>query len=120
LLRRFAAAGKGVKHLKIEILNGTGVNALAAEWQERLKEKGYYIIGTANASRADYGKSVIINHAGVNHSRLSALEKLVNAEIRPGGERVDDQAQLTIVLGMDLVPVEAGENEPDIESQSGE
>ena len=38
LLRRFAGAGRGVKHLPIEILNGTGKTGLAAEWRDKVDD----------------------------------------------------------------------------------
>lgn len=105
LLRRFAAAGRGVKHLKIEILNGTGRNGFAAEWREKLIGLGYDVIGAGNASHSAYGASVIVNHAGINQSRLKDLQQRLKAEMRPGGEQLDEDAQLTLILGNDLIEV---------------
>jgi LytR cell envelope-related transcriptional attenuator len=48
----------------IMVLNGNGIAGAAAAAADRVKAKGYAVASTGNATRSDYGQSVVMYRAG--------------------------------------------------------
>lgn len=66
-----AAQPAGVAAPKLErgetavlVLNGNGLSGAAAEAAQRVRSRGYLVGGTGNASRSDFGRSVVMYRAG--------------------------------------------------------
>ncbi len=53
--------GKRRSEIRIEVLNGCGVDRLAQEVTQILREKGFDVIGFANAEMKDLEKTVLID-----------------------------------------------------------
>lgn len=46
------------------VLNGNGISGAAAAASDRVKGKGYLVTATGNATRSDYGRSVVMYRTG--------------------------------------------------------
>ena len=83
----------------IDIRNGAGIGGLAGKTAETFKGiKDYIVQNVGNASKTDYGKTVIIN---LSSKDVSGLEKQFNASAvkdLPAGEN-PSSADVVIILG---------------------
>ncbi|MFH1226235.1 MAG: LCP family protein, partial [bacterium] len=110
--------------VKVEILNGTAINGLAAQTAEQLKAKGYQVVKTGNAPEQNYEKTVIYDLTdGAKPQAVEALKELLQANvtftlpawvndswtefnqdqepIKENIEKMTTQADILIVLGLD-------------------
>ncbi len=90
--------GQGVA---LSVLNGTGVNGLAARTAARLEARDYDVLEIGNApNRTD--TTLIIDHRGRprNAERLARILRVGAISVAPDGE---NPADLTVVLGRDIV-----------------
>lgn len=89
---------------KIEVLNGSGRNGLAAEMAEKLKAAGYDIVNTGNADRSDYAKTVITVY--VDKPQVKTMANDVKTLLGAGEVKVSSEPrtdiEISITLGKDL------------------
>jgi anionic cell wall polymer biosynthesis LytR-Cps2A-Psr (LCP) family protein len=93
----------------IDIQNGTPTQGLARNTSALLQSVGYDVLGTSNADRSDYERTVIINHIG-NKEVADALGGFIHCEniqeeaVKPEEAGVDSAADVdfTIILGKDF------------------
>ncbi|MDI3281287.1 MAG: LCP family protein [Bacillota bacterium] len=82
---------------KVEVLNGCGVQGLAARAAQALSREGFQVVRTGNAQRSDYGRSQIIirTERPVYLEKLSALirDPAFSWELDPASD-----VDLTIIL----------------------
>jgi len=97
----------------VEVLNGTGINGLAARTAEMLGSFGYDIISIATADRSNYENTVIIHRSG-DEGMVRAFADVIRCNnIRREFDTSDDEdefniqnfeykADLTLILGRDF------------------
>lgn len=87
--------------VRIEVLNGSGVQGLAGKVARRLREAGFEVARTDNAERFDYSSCCIIMHRA-RPRPVERLAKLLNCDdIREGGEE-HDGVDVTVIVGRDF------------------
>ncbi len=90
---------------RVAVLNGAGVEGLATETSEYLREQGLNVVEIANADRLDYEKSrVIVNSQNFPYTLRYLAELLDLSEgqiLRPVFPRGD--VDLEVILGVDWV-----------------
>ena len=88
--------------IQVEVLNGSGVDRLAALARTYLRERGFDVIAVGNYARSDVEESFILDHVGDR----PAAEK-VAAAIGLPPDRIEDASSpdalhdVSLVLGMD-------------------
>lgn len=88
--------------IQVEVLNGSGVDQLAAVARTYLRERGFDVIAVGNYARSDVEESFILDHVGDR----PAAEK-VAAAVGLSPDRIEDASSpdalhdVSIVLGMD-------------------
>lgn len=87
----------------IELLNGTGVNGLAARTQELYQNYGFDVQKIGNADRDDYEQTIIIDRGG-NREIAQRVGQLIRAENIIQGNPLSDSPEIgvTIILGQDF------------------
>jgi anionic cell wall polymer biosynthesis LytR-Cps2A-Psr (LCP) family protein len=93
----------------VDIKNGTPTQGLARNTSALLNSAGYKVLGTSNADKSDYEKTIIINHIG-NQEVAKALGDFINCTniqeeaVKPESAGVDSAADVdfTIIIGKDF------------------
>ncbi|MBS1262449.1 MAG: hypothetical protein MAG453_01800 [Calditrichaeota bacterium] len=92
-----------IRPVRIEILNGCGVNGLAASYARILRNAGFDVRDTRNADRLDYEHSRVIDRGSLPGAGLKLASELgipadsLRRESDPGLVDVD----VTLILGND-------------------
>lgn len=88
---------------KLEILNGTDINGLAARTRDLYQNFGFEVLRVGNADRNDYEHTVVIDRRG-NPDAAKSVGDLIRADnISEGTALVDNpDIDLTIILGDDF------------------
>jgi len=101
------------RSLTVEVLNGTGINGLAARTAEMLRSFGYDVISIATADRNDYDSTEII-HRSAEKNMVNDFAELIRCsnireesifpqEFEVGNiEDFEYKADLTLILGRDF------------------
>jgi LCP family protein required for cell wall assembly len=102
----------------IEVLNGTGLEGLASETAEVLREGGMTVERVDNADRGDYTESLIIVYTGKTYSAeyLAGLLRLPPTAVLHGADP-SAQHDISVVLGADYRPVSSGPVEVEATAQ---
>lgn len=87
--------------VRVVLYNGTGVSGLAASTEDTLNDEEYTVILTANASKRDYDKTLIVDLKGGFGTQAQKLASELNGEVikLPEGEKKPDNADLLVILG---------------------
>lgn len=85
--------------IKVEVLNGSGAQGVAARFAAKLKQLGYQIVYVGNADRFDYVRSRIISRLEGDEAR-DLLEIIPQAELLSEAA-AQDKAMITLILGKD-------------------
>ncbi len=89
--------------IQVEVLNGSGVDQLAAVARTYLRERGFDVVAVGNFDRSDVEYSFILDHVGDR----PAAEK-VAAAIGLSTDQIEDASSpdalhdVTLILGMDF------------------
>jgi hypothetical protein len=88
---------------RIEVLNGTEINGLAARTRDLYQNFGFEVLRIGNADRNDYDATVIIDRAG-NPEIATRVGELIRAEnVEEGSPLADNpEVDVTIILGSDF------------------
>jgi hypothetical protein len=84
--------------LNIEVRNGSKKIGAANELGDQLKAKGFNVAEVANATKADYEQSVLINLTGKDVKALEAELGLIATDKLPDGEATSTQ-DVVVILG---------------------
>lgn len=84
--------------LNIEVRNGSKKIGAANELGDQLKTKGYNVATVANAAKADYEQSVLVNLTGKDVKALEAELNLIATDKMPAGEATSTQ-DVVVILG---------------------
>lgn len=86
--------------VRIEVLNGSGIDGAAGKVARRLREAGFEVARTDNAESFDYTRCCIITHSAPKKP-VERLARLLNCEdIREGGGD-HDGVDVTVIVGRD-------------------
>lgn len=89
------------KPIRVEVLNGSGVNRAGQGAAERLRELGFDVVDIRNADRHDYEETLVLDRVGVPEYAEAVARKLgvdTPVEQRNG----DLLLEVTVILGRDL------------------
>lgn len=64
ILEAFVKEGPLTEEIRLEVLNGCGLEGAAAKVKERLESNGYTVVAIGNADNFDYGKTVLYTAEG--------------------------------------------------------
>jgi len=95
---------------RVVVLNGTTEAGLGTEVATSLTADGFLIAAVGNADRADYGDSVLISYGdGKDSTREALVSRFGIAPDRVRSESPSELADLTLILGQDLVSAAAAQ-----------
>jgi hypothetical protein len=93
-------------HVRVEVLNGSGVGGLAREATYRLRDEGFDVVFFGNAPRFDHGRSLVLDRAGDTlAARLVATALGIDSVAPATDPRL--LLDVTVVLGSDWPPTVA-------------
>ncbi len=105
--------------IRVEVLNGGGIQGVAAQATEVLRDRGFDVVYFGNESSFGRDSSVIVDRT----MRSGALDS-VSRSLDIAATRIDpDSARLvdiTVLLGTDWAPESGGGGEPDEAARGGE
>ncbi len=93
--------------VRIEILNGTGEQGVAARTRDYLQKQGWHVVAIGDADRSDYTKTIVINY-GVPQTIIDQVGKtlaLPTTFSSLKGLNSSNPVDLRIVVGQDLLPL---------------
>lgn len=97
------AAYTAALSIKLEILNGTDINGLAARTQDLYENFGFEVLRIGNADRNDYEETVIIDRSGNLQGAQRVGEVIRSSNVREGNPLGENEnVDVTIVLGNDF------------------
>jgi hypothetical protein len=86
--------------IRVEVLNGSGVNRAGQGLAEHLRAKGFDVVDIRNADRSDYEETVVLDRAGKPRFAASVARELGAGD--PVGEPSGDlMLEVTVILGRD-------------------
>lgn len=89
------------KRIRVEVLNGSGVNRAGQGLAERLRERGFDVVDIRNADRSDYPETLVLDRVGVPEFARSVAEELkVQTPVQQ--RNGDLLLEVTVILGGDL------------------
>lgn len=102
---------EGGHPIRVEVLNGSGVNRAGQGLAERLRELGFDVVDIRNADRSDYAETLVLDRVGVPAYAEAVARKLEVAA--PVEQRSDDLLlEVTVILGRDRAKEFAGGGVP--------
>ena len=95
---------KRYRDIKVEVLNGIGIDGIAAEVTEYLREKGFDVVKTDDAGRTDYIYSMVKDRTG-NLGSARNLAEILNIDTLSVLQEINKSLMLdaTVILGRDYV-----------------
>ncbi len=102
------SAEKPYLNVKVEILNGNGINGVAAQYKDLIRQKGFDVLQTDNADRFNYENTLILirsqnTNAGYRLAKELGIDRS-RVKIAPDPSlRLD----ATIILGKDYASIPA-------------
>jgi len=95
---------KQYRDIKVEVLNGVGVDGIAAEVTEYLREKGFDVVKTDDAGRTDYIYSMVKDRTGNLYSARN-LAQILNIDTLSVLQEINKSLilDITVVLGKDYI-----------------
>jgi LCP family protein required for cell wall assembly len=89
--------------LRVEVLNGSGLQGLARIQADKLIAKGFQVVRVENADRSDYISTQIVDHTGSPQLALMVSDVVGPAQILQGEDEPDPQRKtdITVIVGRD-------------------
>lgn len=87
------------KGIRVFVLNGTNISGLASRFAERLKEKGYNVLGRGNA-RSPYQKTILYFSGSWEH-----MAKMLLGDLRGVSAKCERHDRIVERFGADVVVV---------------
>ncbi|MFN2590363.1 MAG: LytR C-terminal domain-containing protein [Actinomycetota bacterium] len=102
-----ATATPRVEGVVVQVLNGSGVDFLAATVSKRVKRAGYTVKDPGNATHTPV--TIVYYQAGFNvEAEFLKTTLFPNADVRPATQAAASDADLTVILGEDASPTPSG------------
>lgn len=94
--------GAQLEGARISVLNGAGIEGLAGQTADYLREQGLNVIEVANADRLDYAKTIVIDYTGNPYTSkfLVELMGLSESQILMQTEP-ESETDLAVIVGAD-------------------
>ena len=89
--------------IRVEVLNGSGVNRAGQRLAERLRELGFDVVDIRNADRPDYPETLVLDRVGNPAYARSVADALGVAETT-GEPAPELLLEVTVILGRDQAP----------------
>lgn len=97
----------GGRPIRVEVLNGSGVNRAGQGLAEHLRDLGFDVVDIRNADRSDYAETLVLDRVGVPAYAESVARRMGAGP--PTEERSDDLLlEVTVILGRDRAREFAG------------
>ena len=95
---------KKYRDIKVEVLNGIGIDGIAAEVTEYLRDKGFDVVKTDDAGRTDYIYSMVKDRTG-NLGSARNLAEILNIDTLSVLQEINKSLILdaTVILGKDYI-----------------
>jgi hypothetical protein len=87
--------------VRVEVLNGCGIEDLGEKLKERFEEAGFSVIYTGNADSFNYDKTVVIDRAG-NLQLAQKVAKTINVSQISQSIDKSDTVDVSVIIGRDL------------------
>ena len=93
---------KQFRDIKVEVLNGNGVDGIAAVATDFLREQGFDVVRTDDADRTDYLYTIVKDRTGNLHS-ARRLAEILNVDTVSVIQEINRSLVLdtTVILGKD-------------------
>jgi hypothetical protein len=100
ILEAFVKEGRLTEEVRVEVLNGCGLEGAAGKAQERLESNGYTVVAVGNAANFDYKHTILLTPES-NEERAERIKELFGME--------DDKIERTdydvkVIIGDDYTP----------------
>lgn len=101
----FMPPGADPRWVRIEVLNGTGQQGVAAQTRDYLQAQGWQVVAIGDADRSDYSKTLVVNY-GVPETIIQQVSQ--DLALQPGaatlkGLSSSQPIDLRIVVGRDIL-----------------
>lgn len=98
---------EGGRPIRVEVLNGSGVNRAGQGLAEHLRAEGFDVVDIRNADRSDYDETIVLDRTGVPRFARSVAREIDAGD--PVVDRSDDLLlEVTVILGRDRALEYAG------------
>jgi LytR cell envelope-related transcriptional attenuator len=92
-----------VHGVRVQVLNGSGVNLLALRETQKLRKVGYHMLTPGNANHT--ATTVIYYQAGFRPEAEAIRSRFFPAaEVRPATRTANSTADITVILGVNASP----------------
>jgi hypothetical protein len=100
ILEAFVKEGRLTEEVRVEVLNGCGLEGAAGKAKERLESNGYTVVAVGNATNFDYKHTILLAPES-NEERAKRIKELFGME--------DDKIEKTdyhvkVIIGDDYTP----------------
>lgn len=95
------------RRVRVEVLNGAGVDGLARQVTDRLRDRGFDVVYYGNAERFGYDTSVALARVDSLEPARRVAEALGLRRVRHEPDR-DLYLDVTVILGTDLTRIVEG------------
>ncbi len=101
----FRPPGADPRWVRIEVLNGTGTQGVAARTRDYLQAQGWQVVAIGDADRSDYSKTLVVNY-GVPETIIQRVSQ--DLALQPDGSTLkglssSQPIDLRIVVGRDIL-----------------
>ena len=101
----FRPPGADPRWVRIEVLNGTGEQGIAAQTRDYLQAQGWQVVAIGDADRSDYSKTLVVNY-GVPETIIQRVSH--DMALQPGSSALkglssSQPIDLRIVVGRDFL-----------------
>ncbi len=98
------------EQLKVEVLNGCGVNGIANTFKEILQNQNYDVVYVGNADSYDYAKSVVIDRGRRSEKDIKKFCKFLGVRNAVKIKNSDLQVDVRFIIGADYSTLKAFKN----------
>jgi hypothetical protein len=88
------------KDIRVQVMNGSGINGAAAKVRELLMNKGYTVVGIGNISGLNFTKSHIIDKTLKGNNAKKLASELEISHIEKNQDNLSD-VDIVVVIGND-------------------
>lgn len=101
----FSPPGADPRWVRIEVLNGTGEQGVAAQTRDYLQAQGWQVVAIGDADRSDYSKTLVVNY-GVPETIIQRVSQ--DLALQPDASTLkglssSQPIDLRIVVGRDIL-----------------
>ncbi|MCD6310404.1 MAG: LCP family protein [Candidatus Eremiobacteraeota bacterium] len=87
--------------IKIQVLNGCGIDGIAAQMADLLKQHGFKVIDVGNAMNFDYELTEIIDYNSRPQMAMTIMDIIGKAQLLRDNSGLNEELDFTIIIGRD-------------------